>query len=158
MNEKTVQKLSYGIFVLTAKEGDKDNGCIVNTVIQSAAAPTRLCVSVSKHGLTHDMIVHTRQLAVSVLSEAASFDLIKRFGFQSGRDVNKFADFSKMKRTKNGVYYITEGTNGYFSGTVELYMDLGSHTLFTVEVEEMDVLSDVPSATYQYYHQHIKQA
>lgn len=156
MDERTMHKLSYGLFVLTAREGEKDNGCIINTAIQVTTNPNRLCLAVNKNNLTHDMILNTKKLAVSVISEAATMQLFSRFGFQSGRDVDKFAGYAQMKRTDNGLYYVTEATNGYFAGTVEYYMDLGTHTLFTVDVEEMETLSDQPSATYQYYHQHIK--
>lgn len=156
MDEKTMHKLSYGLFVLTAREGEKDNGCIINTAMQVTSNPNRLSLAVNKNNLTHDMILNTKKLAVSVISEAATMQLFSRFGFQSGRDVDKFADYAQMKRTDSGLYYVTEATNGYFAGTVSYYMDLGTHTLFTVEVEEMETLSDQPSATYQYYHQNIK--
>ena len=80
----------------------------------------------------------------------------KHFGFQSGRDVDKFADYAECKRSANGLYYITAGTNGYISAVIEQSVDLGSHTMFIAAVEDMEVLSDVPSATYAYYQSDIK--
>ena len=115
MDQKAMYKLSYGLFVLTAKDGEKDNGCIVNTAIQAASSPNQLSVCVNKANFTTSMIEKTGQFNVSVISQRASFDLFKHFGFQSGKDVNKFESFTQCKRSANGIFYITEGTNAYFS-------------------------------------------
>lgn len=156
MNEKAMFKLSYGLFVLTAKEGEKDNGCIINTATQVTSSPNRISIAVNKANLTHDMIVNTKAFTISVLSEAADFEVFKRFGFQSGSNTDKFAGYDGMKRGENGIYYVTEGTNAYISAKVEQIIDLGSHSLFIAAVTDMDLLSDVPSATYDYYHKNIK--
>ncbi len=156
MDNKAMYKLSYGLFVLTAKEGGKDNGCIINTAIQAASAPNQLSVCVSKSNFTHDMIINTGEFNVSVISQRAGFDLFKHFGFQSGKDVNKFETFEKYNRSANGIVYITEDTNAYFSVKVDKTVDLGSHTMFVGEITDMAVLSDNPSATYEYYHNNIK--
>ncbi len=156
MNNKTMHKLSYGLFVLTAKDGEKDNGCIVNTAIQLTSDPQMISVAVNKNNLTCEMIKNTRKLTVSILSEKADFSLFKRFGFQSGRDVNKFEGFSSMKRGANGLYYITEGTNGFISAYVQEIVDVGTHLLFIAQVTDMDVLDDTPSVTYSYYLSNIK--
>ncbi len=152
----TMQKLSYGLFVLTAREGDKDNGCIINTTTQVASEPNRIAIAVNKSNYTHDMILRTGAFTVSIFSEQVSFDLFKHFGFQSGRNVNKFADFTDCKRGPNGILYITAGTNAFLSGKVISTSDLGSHTLFVADVTDGEVLNQVPSATYAYYHAHIK--
>jgi flavin reductase (DIM6/NTAB) family NADH-FMN oxidoreductase RutF len=156
MDMTTMHKLSYGLFVLTAREGEKDNGCIINTATQVASEPNRIAIAVNKGNYTHDMILRTGAFTVSILSEEASFDLFKHFGFQSGRDVNKFADFTDCKRGANGILYVTAGTNGYLSGKVISTSDLGSHTLFVADVTDGEVLSKAPSATYAYYHARIK--
>ena len=156
MNEKTLNKLSYGLFVLTAADGDKDNGCIINTVTQIASDPLKISISVNKANFTCEMIQKTNKFNVSVLSEDAVFDTFKHFGFQSGRDVDKFADFKECKRSGNGIYYVTKGTNAYISGWVTDQIDMGSHMLFIATIADMDILSDVPSATYAYYHANIK--
>ena len=95
MDKKAMYKLSYGLFVLTAKEADKDNGCIINTAIQAASEPNQLSICVNKQNYTHDMVKRTGEFTVSVLSQNADFGLFKHFGFQSGRDVNKFENFTQ---------------------------------------------------------------
>ena len=156
MDKKAMYKLSYGLFVLTAREGEKDNGCIINTAIQAASAPNQMSICVNKANYTHDMIMRTGMFTVSVLSQKAGFDLFKHFGFQTGKEVNKFADFSACDRAQNGIFYITEGTNAYFSVKVDRTEDLGSHTMFIGEITDMEVLSDDLSVTYDYYLNHIK--
>lgn len=156
MNPKTMFKLTYGLFVLTSKFEGKDSGCIINTAGQVTAEPNRISITVNKSNFTHDLVKSNGQFNISILSEQANFSLFRHFGFQSGRDVDKFADFSDCKRSLNGLYYITAGTNGYISATVEQTVDLGTHTLFIASVDDMDVLSDIPSATYTYYQSSIK--
>ena len=149
-------KLSYGLFVLTATDGAKDNGCITNTGIQITSEPNRIAFAVNKANYTHDMVFKTRKFNLSIISEDASFDLFKHFGFQSGRDVDKFKDFTAFDRASNGVPYILSGTNAYISGEVDSALDIGTHTLFMAKVTDMNVLSEVPSATYTYYQSNIK--
>ena len=156
MDKKAMYKLSYGLFVLTAKEADKDNGCIINTAIQAASEPNQLSICVNKANYTHDMIQRTGKFTVSVLSRNAEFELFKHFGFQSGRDTDKFESFDKCARGTNGIYYITEGTNAYISVTVNKTEDLGSHTMFIGEITDIEVLSEAPSVTYDYYLNNIK--
>lgn len=156
MNKKAMYKLSYGLFVLTAKEGDKDNGCIINTAIQAASTPNQLSICVNKANYTHDMIARTGEFTVSVISQKASFDLFKHFGFQTGKEVDKFAGYEKCSRGENGILYVTEATNAYISVKVSKTEDLGSHTMFVGEITDMEVLSDDPSVTYDYYMNNIK--
>ena len=156
MDKKAMYKLSYGLFVLTAKEGEKDNGCIINTAIQAASTPNQMSICVNKANYTHDMIMRTGEFTVSVISQNAGFDMFKHFGFQTGREVNKFADFKSCARGKNGILYVTEGTNAYISVKVDKTEDIGSHTMFIGEITDMEVLSEAPSATYEYYMNHIK--
>ena len=156
MDRKAMYKLSYGLFVLTAREDEKDNGCIINTAIQAASEPNQLSICVNKANYTHDMIQRTGKFTVSVLSQKAQFELFKHFGFQSGRDTNKFEAFEQCARGTNGIYYITEGTNAYISVTVNKTEDLGSHTMFIGEITDMEVISNIPSATYDYYQNNIK--
>lgn len=156
MDNKAMFKLSYGLFVVTARENGKDNGCIINTAIQVTSEPNRISVTVNKANYTHDMIKNTGKLAISVLSEAADFEIFKRFGFQSGRDTDKFAGFTGFEKGMDDIVYITEGTNACIYGKVIDTVDVGTHTIFICDVTDMKVLSDVPSATYAYYHAHIK--
>lgn len=149
-------KLSYGLFVLTAHENGKDNGCIINTTTQITDNPKRISIAVNKSNLTCEMIERTKKFTVSVISTDATFDIFKRFGFVSGRDTDKFKGHNDHYRTENGTYFICEGTNAYISCAVTEIIDCGSHLLFISDVTEAETLSDVPSATYQYYFDHIK--
>lgn len=155
MDNKAMYKLSYGLFVVTAKT-DKDNGCITNTAMQVTTTPNRISLAVNKENYTHDMIVKSGIFNVSILSEEATFDTFEHFGFQSGRTTDKFADYSDYARAENGVTYITKGTNAMISAKVFDTVDLGTHTLFIADVTDAMTISDVPSATYAYYHAHIK--
>ena len=157
MNNKAMHRLSYGLFVLTAKEGEKDNGCIVNTVIQVTTEPNCIAVAVNKKNYTHDMIERTGMFNVSVLTEKSSFETYKHWGFQSGADVDKAKEIT-FSRAHNGIIYLTEETNAFISARVRSAIDLGTHTLFLADVTDAEVLSDDPSVTYAYYQSNIKQA
>lgn len=157
MDDNAMQKLSYGLFVVTAHEGGKDNGCITNTVSQVTIKPNRITLAVDKSNYTHDMIVRTGKFNVSILSEDASFDTFKHWGFQSGRTIDKAAGI-EFSRADNGVIYITSGVNAVLCAKVDNTIDLGTHSLFIASVEEAFCLNGTPSATYTYYHEHIKPA
>ena len=149
-------KLSYGLFVLTAKDGAKDNGCIINTVMQVTDVKKRIAIAVNKANYTHDMIKKTGVFNVSVLTTDVPFKVFQQFGFQSGRDTDKFAGDASENRTVNGFRYVAEYSNAVISGKVVEEHEYDTHTLFVAEVTESAVLSDVPSVTYQYYFDHIK--
>ena len=155
MDNNAFFKLSYGLFVLTARQDGKDNGCIVNTVLQVTDTPKRIQVVVNKDNYTHDMILATGEFNVSVLSQDAVFWVFQHYGFQSGRDVDKFANIPES-RSANGIRYIEGCTNAYLSGKVYQTVDCGTHTVFFAEVTDAKVLSDEPSMTYQYYFDHVK--
>jgi flavin reductase (DIM6/NTAB) family NADH-FMN oxidoreductase RutF len=148
--------IQYGLFVITTCDGGRDNGCISNTVEQVTSQPNRLSMSLCKENYTTELIQRSRRFTVSIISEEADFELFKNFGFQSGRTVDKFADFTDCRRVSNGTLAITRGTNTYFSVDVEQTIDLGTHILFIGRVTEMETLSDAPSATYNFYQEHIK--
>ena len=156
-NKEAMYKLGYGLYVLTAQSGEgKDNGCIINTAMQVTTTPNRISICVNKANYTHDLIQETGAFNVSVISEKADFELFKHFGFQTGREVDKFADFGEVTRTESGLYVVTQGTNAYISGQVVQTVDLGTHTMFISDVTGGDVLTADPSATYTYYQEHIK--
>lgn len=156
MNKKAMYNLTYGLFVLTARLGEKDNGCIINTAGQVTSVPNRISITVNKENFTHDMIKESGRFNISVLSEAANFEIFRHFGFQSGRTTDKFDGYRACKRSENGIYYITEGTNAFISAKTEQTIDLGSHTMFIASVEDMDVLAQDASASYAYYQSAIK--
>lgn len=148
--------IQYGLFVVTTCDGGRDNGCISNTVMQVTSQPNRISMALCKENYTSELIQRSGHFTVSIISEAADFELFKHFGFQSGRTVDKFADFTDCRRVNNGTLAITRGTNTYMSADVEQVIDLGTHLLFIGLVTEMETLSDVTSATYNYYQEHIK--
>ncbi len=155
MNNKVMNRLSYGLFVLTAKDGDKDNGCIINTAMQVTTSPNQIVITVNRDNYTHDMIVKTGEFNISILDESAKFGTFQHFGFQSGRDVDKFAEIT-FARAENGIAYLTKECGGYISGKVVRTVELSTHTMFIAEVTGGELLSDDPSVTYAYYHANIK--
>ena len=157
MDEKAMFKLSYGLFVVTAREGDKDNGCITNTVQQVTVTPNRITVAVNKANYTCGMIERTRKFNVSILSESAAFDTFKHWGFQSGANVDKAVGIT-FSRAENGVIYVTEGVNAVLCAEVSQIIDLGTHLLFIADLSDAFVLNETASATYAYYHKNIKPA
>lgn len=156
MDQKAMYRLTYGLFVLTAAADGRESGCIINTAGQVTSQPNRISIAVNKGNFTHDLVMKSGKFNLSVLSEEAVFDTFRHFGFQSGRDADKFAGYKDCRRSANGLYVVTAGTNAYFSATVEQAVDLGTHTLFIAGVEDMEVLSPAPSATYAYYQSSIK--
>lgn len=155
MDNKAMFNLSYGLFILTAKDGEKDNGCIVNTVGQVTSQPNKISLTVNKANYTHDMILKTKEFNVSVLAENSKFETYRHWGFQSGRNTDKLESIS-FKRSANGLVYIADETNAFLSAKVVSTLDLGTHTLFIADVTDGEVLSQVPSATYSFYQNNIK--
>lgn len=155
MDKNALFKLSYGLFVLTARQDGKDNGCIINTCGQLTDNPAQIQIAVNKQNLTHDMVLETGVFNISVLTQEATFWVFQHYGFQSGRDVDKFANLPEL-RTENGLRYVAGCTNAVISGKVVNTVDCGTHTLFVAEVTEAMTLDKAPSATYQYYFDHIK--
>jgi len=148
-------KFSYGLFLLAARQGDKDNGCIINTGMQLTENPGRVMIAVNKANYTHDMIHDTGVFALSILAQSAPFSLFERFGFASGRDRDKFENLYE-ERAANGVRILTEHTSAVFACRVLDERDYGTHTVFVAEVTQAEVLSEEPPATYAYYFDHIK--
>ena len=149
-------KLQYGLFVLTARDGDRDNGCIINTVMQVTSAPQRITIAVNRTNYTHDLIRKTGVFNVSILSVDAPFKLFQHFGFQSGRDVNKFAEFGHAERSENGLLRLNKYACAFLSARVIAEQEFETHTVFTAELTEATVLSDAEPVTYNYYHANIK--
>jgi len=157
VDKKAFNKLSYGVEVLTTNADGRDYGCIINTACQVGSGdPKVVTISVIKKNHTCDMVMKAGRFNVSILTEDAPYSLFQRFGFQSGRDVDKFADVSYEDRTANGVRYIPEFTNAVLSCEVVETRELETQMLFIANVVEAKVLSSAPSCTYSYYHAHIK--
>lgn len=155
LDPTTLFTLSYGLYVLTAREDGRDCGCIVNTVTQLTENPTRIALSVNKQNFTNEVIQCTGVFNISVLTEAATMDLFRHFGFQSGRDVDKFAGRTDPT-SENGLRYIDGPANALISGKVEQAIDCGTHMLYIALVTEARKLSDAPSMTYAYYFANVK--
>ncbi len=149
-------KISYGLFMLTTTDGEKQNGCIVNTVSMLTDNPKRIVVFVNKANYSEELLRKTGVFNVSVLTESTPFELFKQFGFVSGREKDKF-EGGKYEVSENGLYYLPKHANAVLSGKVVDYYDYGTHTLFVAEVTEAKVLNDEKSVTYEYYQAHIKQ-
>ena len=147
--------ISYGLYILTAKT-EKLNGCVINALSQVTSTPNRIIIAINKNNFTTEQILKTKKFNVSILNEEANFDLIKRFGFTSGKNINKFEDFSDYKIAENEIPFITQGTNSYISAEVLEVRDLGSHYEFLAEVTKEVSLNDMPSITYSYYQSNIK--
>jgi flavin reductase (DIM6/NTAB) family NADH-FMN oxidoreductase RutF len=156
INPAAMFKLSYGLFVLTAKDGDKDNGCIINTASQLTSTPLRLSITVNKANFTRGMILKTREFNVSILAQSAPFSLFERFGFHSGKDTDKFSGTGYAERASNGILYVPEHVNAVISAKVKETVDCGTHALFIADITQTLVLSNEASATYQYYFDSIK--
>lgn len=155
VDPKATFRLGYGLYVVTSHDGNKDNGLIVNTVMQVTASPNRIAVAIDKKNYSHDVIRKSGRMNVNCLTEEAPFLVFETFGFQSGRNVDKFADCTP-KRSENGLIVLPKYINAYLSLRVQDYIDLDTHGMFICTVEEAEVVSDAPSMTYAYYHAHVK--
>jgi flavin reductase (DIM6/NTAB) family NADH-FMN oxidoreductase RutF/flavodoxin len=156
LNPVSFFKMTYGLFLLTARDGEKDNGCIINTAVMLTDTPKRINVAVIKGNYTNDLILKTGVFNVSVLTTDTPLKVFQHFGFQSGRNVDKFAACTDKKRSANGLLYAPKYANAFYSGKVISSSDWGTHTLYTAEVTEAALLSNATSVTYQYYSDHIK--
>ena len=147
--------IGYGLYVVTARDGDKDNGCIVNTVSQVTNTPNRIAVCINKKNLTHDMVEKTGVMNVNCLSTDAPFSVFEHFGFQSGRDVDKIIG-DGILRSDNGVAFLGHYINSFMSLKVEQTVDLDTHSMFICSVTEARVITDVETMTYTYYQNNVK--
>ena len=147
--------IGYGLYVVTARDGDKDNGCIVNTVSQVTNTPNRIAVCINKKNLTHDMVAATGVMNVNCLSTDAPFSVFEHFGFQSGRDAEKIIG-EGILRSDNGVAFLGHYINSFMSLKVEQTVDLDTHSMFICSVTEARVITDVETMTYTYYQNNVK--
>ena len=152
---KALFNIGYGLYVVTSNDGKKDNGLIVNTVIQVTNTPERVAVTINKSNYSHDVIKNTGIMNVNCIANSAPFAVFQTFGFSSGRDVNKFENCNP-KRSKNGLAVLPKYINAYMSLVVENYIDLGTHGMFICSVDAAEVISDEETMTYTYYHKHVK--
>ena len=148
-------KIGYGLYVVTSNDGNKDNGLIVNTVTQLTDNPNRIAVNINKANYSHHVIKKTGVMNVNCLSVEAPFEVFQNFGFQSGRTVDKFANWPAY-RSDNGLMFLPKYINAFMSLKVEQYVDLDTHGMFICTVTEARVMSDKETMTYTYYHNNVK--
>ena len=148
-------RIGYGLYVVTSNDGKKDNGLIVNTVIQLTDTPNRVAVNINKANYSHHVIKQTGMLNVNCLSTEAPFSVFQQFGFQNGRSVDKFAG-QTVHRSDNGLVFLDKYINAFMSLKVEDYVDLGTHGMFICSVTEARVMSNQETMTYTYYQNNVK--
>ena len=155
MDKSALYNLSYGLYIIGAKDGERNVGCVVNTVTQATSSPVTLTVCINKDNYTNACVKKTQEFAVSILSEATAESTIGTFGFNSSRDKDKFAEVP-FGQTPSGLPYVSEGTTSYLQCRVIDSIDNYTHTLFIAEVQEAENLSKEPPMTYAYYHKVLK--
>ena len=148
--------IGYGLYVVTTREGQKDNGLIVNTVTQLTDSPNRVAVTINKRNYSADLVSKTGLLNISTLAQSAPFKLFEHFGFQSGKSVDKFDEFKHVQRSSNGLLFLDKYANGYISCKVINQVDLQTHIMFICDVTQCVRLSDEETMTYTYYQKNVK--
>jgi len=148
-------KIGYGLYVVTSSDGKRDNGLIVNTISQVTNTPNRVAVAINKSNYSHHVIKQTGIMNINCLSEDAPFSVFEKFGFRSGRSVDKF-EGETVLRADNGLVFLDKYINSFMSLKVEQYVDLDTHGMFICTITEARVISDVPTMTYTYYQQNVK--
>ena len=158
MSEKDLTALfniGYGLYVITTRDGERDNGMICNSVMQLTSSPERIGVTINKSTHTHATLMKTGRMNVNCLTTEAPFKVFEAFGFRSGRDVNKFEGCTP-ERSENGLAVLPKYINSYISLSVESYVDLDTHGMFICAVTEAKCVTRVESMTYAYYHKSVK--
>ncbi|MBE6702437.1 MAG: hypothetical protein E7585_03380 [Ruminococcaceae bacterium] len=155
IDPQALSRIDYGLYLVTARQGERDNGLIVNAVMQVANTPDRIAVAIHKNSLTHDMICATGTMNVCCLSADTPYTIFQRFGMESGKTVSKFDDFT-AERTANGLPLLMPYTNAFFSLSVAQTVDLKTHTLFLCTVTEGRILTDASTMTYEEYQKNMK--
>ena len=153
MNKNALRNLSYGVYIISTLDGNRPTGCVANSVMQITSFPATIAVSMNHDNFTNSCIAKSGKFAVSILSEETDPGLIGRFGFQSGKDVNKFDDISSIE--KEEIRVIPEAC-GYIVCKVIDKMETSTHTVFLGEVIDADVLEKAEPMTYAYYHKVVK--
>lgn len=155
IEKEAMFSLTYGLFVLTTTDGQKQNGCIINTVSMLTDSPKRITVFINNDNYSCELLKRTKLFTVSVLTENTPFAIFQQFGFVSGREKDKF-EGGRYATSENGLYYLPEVSNAFISGKVVDFYDYGTHTLFVAEVTEAKALGQDKSLSYAHYLQNIK--
>ena len=147
--------IGYGLYVVTSNDGRRDNGLIVNTVTQVTNTPNQIAVTINKENYSHHVIKQTGKMNINCLSVDAPFSVFEKFGFQSGRSVDKFAGCEPL-RSDNGLVFLPKHINSFISLKVEQYVDLDTHGMFICSITEARVISERETMTYTYYQDNVK--
>lgn len=157
MDPRALFNLSYGLYILSAKDdSDHRAACVINAVLQVTDDPRRLVIAVNKNNDTHDTVARSKRFAISVLDQSTKFDTIKHFGFQSSRNVDKFANAPVEVQIENDLPHVVQGVNTLITCSVISATDLGTHTLFLASIDDAEIIGSQPTLTYAYYQQNVK--
>lgn len=152
MNSKALHKISYGLYIITSKKGDKINGQVANTVFQISNDPATVAVSINKQNLTNEYIRESNVFGISILTQETPLSLIGQFGFKTGREVDKFTGIN-YKLGNTGTPYITDNVLAFLEAEVVQEVDAGTHSIFVGKITGAEVLKEGVPMTYAYYHQ-----
>lgn len=152
MNEKSLYKLSCGLYIISSSYEDKISGCVANTLQQVTSSPIQLSITLNKENYTEQLIEKSGKFNAVVVSQNIDMDVIRRFGFQSGKDIDKYEGITH-REDRQQIPYVSEHTCAYYTCKVVSHLDVGSHVIFVGEVVDMEVLSEEEVMTYAYYHQ-----
>jgi len=158
MDNTALYKIGYGLYILTSREGAKDNGCVINTVLQVTSAPALTgVITVNKKNFSHDLIARTGKFNLSVLTTETPFSVFENFGFKSGASVDKFAECQQdPPRSANGLIYLPKYINAWLSCEVKDIIDFGTHSMFRADIVDGQTVGEADSVTYAYYQKFIK--
>ncbi|MFR1338923.1 flavin reductase [Longicatena caecimuris] len=152
MNEKSLYKLSCGLYIISSSYEDKISGCVANTLQQVTSSPIQFSITLNKENYTEQLIEKSGKFNAVVVSQNIDMDVIRRFGFQSGKDIDKYEGITH-REDRQQIPYVSEHTCAYYTCKVVSHLDVGSHVIFVGEVVDMEVLSEEEVMTYAYYHQ-----
>ena len=155
LDPKAMFKIGYGLYVITSNDGKKDNACIVNTVSQLTDTPLRVAVNINKMNYTHDIVKKSGVLNVNCLNNEAPFSVFQKYGFVSGKDVDKFAG-EEVMRSENGLVVLSNYINAFISLKVDNYIDLGTHGMFICSITESKIINNIETMSYSYYQNNVK--
>lgn len=152
INPMALQKLTYGLYVVSSCHDEKFNAQIANSVFQIASSPPAIAISIRKTNLTHEYIKASRLFTASVLCQDTPLSFIGQLGFKSGRDVNKF-EYINYKTGVTGCPVVTDNAVAFLEARVVHEIEVGTHTVFIGEVVEADMICEKECLTYNHYQQ-----
>jgi len=153
MNQNAFRNISYGVYVISTWDEGRPTGCTANSAMQITSDPATIAISINHSNYTNECIQKSGKFAISVLSEKSDPSIIGTFGFQSGREVNKFDNVSYQVK---GYMPVVSDSCAYITCDVINKMETETHTVFLGKVTDCDILSSDDPMTYAYYHKVIK--